>query len=174
VSYDSEEFANGLGRTRNGNPNFYKLLERLAELHDRKSHDYASNDNPSGNYHFAGQVAAMFSHSPKDAGFAGRIAEKVYRLANLESGGKIPKNESVEDTERDICVITLLWMSDREERRKADTHKPWERSASIYNQAAEGLGPYPAAPLDETPDVEVYQLLGNIAHMINQFLNRKR
>jgi hypothetical protein len=118
MDYGTEEFEGGLGRTRYGNPRFYKLLESLAELHDRKSHDYASNDNPSGNYHFAGQVAALFSHSPEDAGFAGRIAEKVYRLSNLESGNKEPKNESIEDTERDICVITLLWMADRAARRE--------------------------------------------------------
>src|SRR5215471_19798023 len=96
-------------RVRNGSPTFYALLNEMADTHDSKSHDYASNDNPSGNYHFAGQLAVLFAHSPKDAGFIGRIGEKLYRLANLESGGKTPKNESVEDTERDICVITALW-----------------------------------------------------------------
>jgi hypothetical protein len=85
--------------------------------HDKKSHDYASNDNPYGNYHFAGQVSSMFAHSPQDAGFAGRLAEKIYRLANLESSGKSAKNESVDDTEIDIAVITALWMADRMDRR---------------------------------------------------------
>lgn len=118
MDYATEEHGEK-GRTRHGNPRFYAALGRLAEIHDRKSHDYASDDNPSGNYHFAGQVAALFSHSPEDAGFAGRIAEKMYRLANLERGGKQPKNESVEDTELDICVITLLWMVDRADRRDA-------------------------------------------------------
>lgn len=116
MNYGEENFEDK-GRLRNGNPKFYKLLEEMAETHDKKSHDYASNDNPSGNYHFAGQMAALFNHSPEDAGFFGRIAEKIYRLANLESGGKIPNNESVEDTERDIAVITCLWMADRRDRR---------------------------------------------------------
>jgi len=102
---------------RHGSPTFYKLLEKMAETHDKKSHDYASNENPCGNYHFAGLVSSLFSHSPEDAGFAGRIAEKIYRLANLESGTKSPKNESVEDTEVDICTITALWMADRMDRR---------------------------------------------------------
>lgn len=102
---------------KHGSPTFYHLLEEMAVTHDKKSHDYASNDNPSGNYHFAGQMACMFSHSPCDAGFAGRLAEKIYRIANLESGGKIAKNESVEDTERDIAVIICLWMADRRDRR---------------------------------------------------------
>src|SRR5262245_56628524 len=103
---------------RHGSPIFYKLLEEMAATHSRKSHDYASNDNPYGNYHFAGKVAILFVHSPKDAGFAGRLAEKIYRLANLESGQKSALNESIEDTEVDIATITTLWMADRRNRRK--------------------------------------------------------
>jgi len=106
----------GFQRQR-GNPLFYKLLEEMADTHDRKSHDYAHDNNPTGNYEFAGQVACMFSHSPQDAGFAGRLAEKIYRIAVLEGSGKKPKNESVEDTERDIAVIATLWMSARRLKR---------------------------------------------------------
>lgn len=116
-SYGTVEFPDGKGYQRNGSPTFYALLEEMANTHDAKSHDYASNQNPSGNYHFAGKVAALFNHSPDDAGFVGRIAEKIYRLANLEGSGKIAKNESVIDTEKDICVITALWMADRRDRR---------------------------------------------------------
>lgn len=112
--YGSKE---GPDRPWNGSPTFYKLLEEMAETHDKKSHDYAANDNPSGNYHFAGKLALLFSHSEQDAGFIGRIGEKIYRLANLESSKKTPQNESIEDTERDICVITALWMADRRNRR---------------------------------------------------------
>lgn len=104
-------------RKRHGSPVFYALLETMGDIHDKKSHDYASNDNPYGNYHFAGKVSSLFAHSPEDAGFAGRIAEKVFRLANLERSSKTPSNESIEDTEVDIAVITLLWMADRRERR---------------------------------------------------------
>lgn len=103
---------------RDGSPTFYALLDEMAEIHSRKSHDYANNNNPYGNYHFAGLVANLFSHSPNDAGFAGRIAEKIYRLSVLEGGQKIPKNESIDDTERDIATIVALWMADRRDRRK--------------------------------------------------------
>lgn len=89
----------------------------MAKTHDTKSHDYASNDNPSGNYHFAGRLALLFAHSEQDAGFIGRLGEKFYRLANLEASQKIAKAESIEDTERDIATITTLWMSDRRDRR---------------------------------------------------------
>ena len=104
-------------RPWHGSPTFYQLLEEMAITHDKKSHDYASNENPYGNYHFAGQLAQLFAHSYQDAGFVGRLGEKLYRLANLESSQKIPQNESIEDTERDICVIVALWMADRRDRR---------------------------------------------------------
>jgi len=104
---------------RHGSPTFYKLLESMANTHNKKSHDYAHNSNPSGNYHFAGYVAGLFNHSPEDAGFAGRVAEKLYRLSVLEGSGKKPKNESIEDTEIDICTIVTLWMADRRDRRSS-------------------------------------------------------
>lgn len=115
MSYDDEQLAKQ-GRPRHGSPIFYELLERMAKIHDNKSHDYASNTDPFGNYHFAGQLSKLFNN-PDDAGFIGRIGEKLYRLANLENSGKIPINEMVEDTEIDICVITALWMADRKNRR---------------------------------------------------------
>lgn len=105
------------GHGLHGSPEFYGLLKEMAELHSRKSYDYASNENPYGNYHFAGLLASLFAHSHQDAGFIGRLGEKFYRLANLEKSGKTPSNESIEDTEKDICVIVVLWMADRRARR---------------------------------------------------------
>lgn len=102
---------------RHGSPQFYSLLEEMAETHDKKSHDYASDAQPFANYHFAGMVSGMFSYSAQDAGFAGRLAEKIYRIASLEGSGKTPKNETIEDTERDIAVIATLWMASRRELR---------------------------------------------------------
>lgn len=103
---------------RLGSQEFYQLLSDAAMLHEKKSHDYASNDDPFGNYHFAGVLASLFSHSPEDMGFVGRIGEKLFRLANLESSGKLPKNESIEDTEMDLVVIMTLWMASRRHRRE--------------------------------------------------------
>jgi hypothetical protein len=101
---------------RNGSPTFYTLLDEMAEIHDKKSHDYASNENPYGNYHFAGLLSKLFDN-PNDAGFIGRIGEKLYRLANLENNQKQPENETVAETEIDICTIVALWMASRRDRR---------------------------------------------------------
>jgi len=102
---------------KHGSPIFYNLLEKMSEIHSKKSHDYSSDEDPFANYKFAGTMSKLFDN-PDDAGFVGRIAEKWYRLANLENGlGKEALNESVEDTEIDICTITVLWMASRRDRR---------------------------------------------------------
>jgi len=102
-----------------GSKTFYDLLKEAGQLHSLKSHDYASDKDPYANYKFAGQMSKLFD-DPDDSGFVGRIAEKLYRLANLENNRKEPKNESVEDTERDLCVLMILWMSMRKDRRKTE------------------------------------------------------
>lgn len=140
-----EEIKNSIPEDRNGSPIFYELLERMAKVHDSKSHDYASNTDPFGNYHFAGQLSKLFNN-PDDAGFVGRIGEKLYRLANLENSGKIAVNESVEDTELDICVIITLWMADRRDRR----NKKIEMVRKIKNQMNSGDWSG-SLPSDKTP-----------------------
>ena len=101
---------------RHGSPTFYGLLDEMATTHDKKSHDYASDGDPYANYKFSGYVSSLFAHSPDDAGFAGRIAEKIMRLSVLGKRGTAPKNESIADTERDIAVISALWMAMRRDK----------------------------------------------------------
>lgn len=139
-------------RKRHGSPLFYKLLEEMADTHDKKSHDYANNDNPYGNYYFAGQVAAMFSHSPEDAGFAGRLAEKIYRIAVLTASGAQPKNESLEDTERDIAVISALWAASRRERKRKERIIGSDEAVEF---TVKGPGHSPIKVTDKEPQMNV-------------------
>lgn len=122
---------------KHGSPIFYELLEEMAKTHDKKSHDYASNENPYGNYYFAGKITLLFSHSEQDAGFIGRLAEKIYRLANLENSKKIARNESIEDTEIDILIITCLWMASRRELRRSNLTKTNEKYATASHPPTE-------------------------------------
>ena len=117
---------------KHGSPEFYKLLQEMSDTHNRKSHDYATNDNPYGNYHFAGMLANLFNDS-RDAGFVGRLGEKLFRLANLENRRVNPLNESVEDTEKDICVIVTLWVASRRERRNREEPERGESGGIRYN-----------------------------------------
>lgn len=100
-----------------GSKTFHDLLKEAGQLHALKSHDYASDEDPYGNYAFAGMMSQLFQ-SPHDAGFIGRLGEKLFRLANLENNGKEPRNETIEDTEKDLCVLMILWISMRRDRRK--------------------------------------------------------
>lgn len=128
--------AKDVERKRSGSPTFYNLLKSMANIHDKKSHDYASNDNPFGNYHFSGMLSKLFNN-PDDAGFISRIGEKLYRLANIENAGKTAMNETVDDTEIDICTITVLWMASRRERRSnANITNVGEVSAPTESQDA--------------------------------------
>jgi len=114
-------------KSKSGSSEFYRMLNQMADIHDKKSKDYSSEDKPYGNYYFAGMLANLFAHSSEDAGFVGRLAEKIYRIANLESSNKDPQNEAIEDTEIDIAVITMLWISSRRERRNSTpTQSPGE------------------------------------------------
>jgi hypothetical protein len=101
---------------RHGSKKFYELLLEMEDIHDRKSHDYANDADPFANYYFAGVMSKLFEN-PEDSGFVGRIAEKVFRLANIQNNNLQVKNESIEDTENDICVITALWVASRRDRR---------------------------------------------------------
>ena len=132
--YQTEEFPDGKGHQRHGSATFYSLLEEMAATHDRKSHDYATSDKPFINYEFAGTIANLFSHSAIDAGFAGRLAEKIMRLSVLEKGGLQPKNESVADTERDIAVIATLWMAARKDKQLNEQVAMPETTAREYSK----------------------------------------
>lgn len=89
---------------RYGHPEFYKLLDQMAELHSRKNHDYAGESDPLKNL-----------RSPKRIGidpFVGvmiRLQDKWSRLEEfLNSKTLLVKNESVEDTLMDNAVYSLL------------------------------------------------------------------
>lgn len=110
------ESTSEITRDRHGSPEFYAMLEKMADMHDKKSRDYTSEDDPFGNYHFAGRLGQLFNNA-EDAGFVARIGEKMYRLANLENSNKEVQNEPIEDTEIDLCTIMTLWMASRRARR---------------------------------------------------------
>lgn len=95
---------------------FSELLQQMQEIHDKKSHDYAPQDDPYGNYKFAGKLGQLFDNSD-DAGFIARVAEKLFRLANIDNNALEVKNESIEDTELDIITIVALWIAMRRDRR---------------------------------------------------------
>ena len=87
---------------RHGDPRFYKLLDEIAALHARKSHDYAPQDDPLINFRQTDALGV-----PAWKGILVRMTDKWNRIRQL-AGGKTPKNESLRDSLIDLAVYALL------------------------------------------------------------------
>jgi hypothetical protein len=86
------------------NPKFHNLLTKMAETHDRKNHDYAHDGNPYSNF----EEAAVTAGVDVDTVFRVLMGIKLSRLNALTRGGKIPNNESIQDTRQDLAVYAAL------------------------------------------------------------------
>lgn len=86
-----------------GHPEFYNLLEQMADLHARKNADYAGDD-PLSNL----RVCSQFGVSPF-TGVLVRLSDKWSRIVQLSAKGKAEvKEESIADTLMDMAVYALL------------------------------------------------------------------
>jgi hypothetical protein len=92
-----------MSEPRRGDPRFYALLDELASVHERKSHDYAHEGDPLGNY----RRSANFGVRPS-TGILCRMSDKWTRLEQLTRAGAEPKNESLRDSLIDNAVMSLL------------------------------------------------------------------
>lgn len=99
-------------KKRFGHPMFYKILEELADLHDRKNRDYATPEDPLQNFYRVAEgckkynlitegfepvkIALIYAYKQWDA------ALKL--LGRGEKGGV----EGIPDRLRDIAVYAIL------------------------------------------------------------------
>lgn len=89
---------------RFGHPDFYKLLNQMAELHSRKNHDYAGTSDPLKNLRACGRL-----NLEPFLGVLIRLQDKWSRLEEFVNSGQLMvKNESVIDTLMDNAVYSLL------------------------------------------------------------------
>ena len=86
------------------NPKFDRLIEKIRSIHDKKNADYATAQNPYSNF----EETAEFAGITVDKVFAVLIGIKEARLKELTSSGKIPNNESIQDTRIDAAVYAVL------------------------------------------------------------------
>lgn len=86
------------------NPRFENLLAQMSALHQKKNHDYASDADPFSNFTFAANHAGV----DVDTVFRVMIGIKEARLRELTSAGKVPNNESIEDTRIDLTMYQAL------------------------------------------------------------------
>ncbi len=87
-----------------GHPDFYLLLEQMADLHSRKNHDYAGTSDPLKNL----RACTRLDLAPF-MGVMVRLQDKWSRLEEFTKSGKLlVKDESVIDTLLDNAVYSLL------------------------------------------------------------------
>jgi len=103
-----------------GHPEFYKLLDKIADLHSRKNHDYAGADDPLKNL----RAPTRIGISPF-TGVLVRLQDKWSRIEQFANSGELfVKDESVKDTLMDNAVYSLLAIIlYDEEHAKQDLHK---------------------------------------------------
>jgi predicted peroxiredoxin len=88
------------------NPKFQKVLEKLTVLHNKKSNDYAQNNDYYSNFKFAAFVAGV----TVDQVFRVMLGIKLARLKELKSG-KTPNFESIQDTILDLANYGCIYAS---------------------------------------------------------------
>lgn len=91
------------GHPMSGHPDFYKILDELAELHSLKNSDYANRD-PLSNLKMC-ELGGI----PGWKGVIVRLTDKISRLLTFsERESYQVKDESVEDTFKDLAVYGIL------------------------------------------------------------------
>ena len=90
-----------------GVPEFLNLLEESKQIHLKKRHDYAAEDNPFSNFERSAIIMSWFN-DPVDKAFANLVGTKLARLAELRNG-KTAMNESIADTCLDLFTYCGLW-----------------------------------------------------------------
>ena len=107
-------------KERYGDPGFYDLLDKMADLHSRKNHDYAGKGSPLRNFYKCKEMGLT-----PFQGVMVRLSDKWSRIESfMKQGILLVEGESVEDTLLDNAVYSLLAiLLLREERNdpKSDT-----------------------------------------------------
>lgn len=109
---------------------FMAVLHELQQIHDAKRTDYASNDDPLGNF----REAARIGISPFKSIFV-RLQDKYTRACNLtrRNGNAAVKDETLEDTLKDMANYSILAVvARREEEANAGTEMPKDEGAQDH------------------------------------------
>src|SRR3990167_10827224 len=86
---------------------FTLMLEQMQAIHDKKSADYSQPTNKYSNFERASLIADWFEDAT-DRVFVTMIGIKLARIAELSQPGRVPNNESLEDSFLDLCTYCVL------------------------------------------------------------------
>jgi|SRR5438093_3873777 len=94
-----------------GSERFHEILQELGQLHDKKQADYGSSSDP-----FANVRASQEFGIPPWIGAMLRGNDKIVRIKSFITKGNL-KNESLEDSLRDLAVYAIIALTLYEEAR---------------------------------------------------------
>lgn len=123
---------------------FEELLERSKAIHLKKREDYTSNPiaNPHENFERANEIISWFPVEYKS--YASYIGTKLARLSSLLSSGKVPNNESIDDSFLDLVTYCALMY---------DAYKRSFGPAPNVMAALNSLPKYKDSPDPTEPDI---------------------
>jgi len=98
---------------------FHEILRELADLHDRKQADYGRGGDPFANVRSSEEFGV-----PAWVGAMVRGNDKVSRIKSFIRNGNL-KNESLEDSLRDLAVYAVIALVLFEQEHRPD---PWGES----------------------------------------------
>lgn len=133
--------------TRPGDPRFYALLDQIAELHARKSQDYAPQADPLLNF----RATADFGVRPY-LGVLTRLRDKWGRICTFAQSGQL-QNESARDSHIDSAVYHLLavLLLEDEALPAADNTGDVSKRSHLSTSASESPQPKPTGYVPDPP-----------------------
>ena len=106
---------NQLGKIKmekQGHPKFYQILEELAELHSRKNAQYASIENPLGNFKRGSKIVEKLLNPAvknKPLAYALTLASKqIDGVMEIVGEGKENTPDSLKEKLYDIAVYSVI------------------------------------------------------------------
>lgn len=118
-----------VGKRKYGHPLFYEAVNAIADLHEGKNRQYASPEDPLGNFRRTGYIIRKMLKPGLDPSLASCLAfmskqvDGVYDIFGEDKQGTI---DSLEDKLQDIAVysiIGLILVREREKRGKVSKKK---------------------------------------------------
>jgi hypothetical protein len=83
---------------------FKEYLKEMLELHNKKSHDYAKNEDKFSNFKMCEELGICTT----EEGFIVRITDKVCRISQLlKKTGRV-QDEKITDTLLDLAIYSLI------------------------------------------------------------------
>jgi len=98
-------------KRRFGHPLFYKIVEEIAQLHERKNRQYAMPDDPLGNFRRTGQIISKMLKpgiNPTLASCLSFMSKQVDGIYEMFGESKTDTPDEMEDKIQDVVVYGII------------------------------------------------------------------